>query len=439
MTTPLKAGAAAVSITPTTSQFLHGYPHVKRYSTGVHDPLYSSALFLNDGAQSLLIVANDILYIPKDLAARARRRIAQTTGAPAESIMITATHTHSAPVVVRGLGERSDPVVPEPDPAYLEHLEDGIVASAERAFGSARPAEIGLAVAHIDGVGTNRRAPDGPADPEAPVLMVRDPASHAPIAAMVVYAMHPTVLHEDSALVSADFPGMARRYLQEKVLKSDCPVLHHMGAAGNQSPRYCVRGQTFAEAERLGELFGQAVGRAIPGIAYRRDIALRAGQDFLNFPLRQLPSANDAEQKVKAVRAKLARQQSDGTPRAVVRTTECDLFGAEETLCLSRAAADGLVAAALARCMPAEVQLFRIGPWTFVGWQGEVFVEYALQVRRQCPDAFILTCANGSLQGYIVTEEAAAEGGYEASNALFAPSSGAMLVERTLQLMRSLP
>jgi hypothetical protein len=40
------AGAAVVDITPQGSVFLYGYPHVKRYSTGVHDPLECAALYL---------------------------------------------------------------------------------------------------------------------------------------------------------------------------------------------------------------------------------------------------------------------------------------------------------------------------------------------------------------------------------------------------------
>ena len=35
----LHAGAAVADITPAGSQFLFGYPHVNRYSTGVNDPL----------------------------------------------------------------------------------------------------------------------------------------------------------------------------------------------------------------------------------------------------------------------------------------------------------------------------------------------------------------------------------------------------------------
>ncbi|MDD5705916.1 MAG: neutral/alkaline non-lysosomal ceramidase N-terminal domain-containing protein [Kiritimatiellae bacterium] len=437
MARKLKAGAACADITPADSQFLFGYPHVKRYSTGVHDRLNSTALCLDDGAERILFVSNDIAYVPKDMTARARRRISKSTGIAENAIMLTATHTHSGPVILsRGPGNYDD-VVPNADPAYLKLMEDGIVAAAEAAVAALRPAEIGLVVARVEGIGTNRRDPSGPADPEVPVLMVRDSATRKPMGVMTVYAMHPTVMHEDSTLVSADFPGMARAYLQEHVFGAGFPVLHHTGASGNQSPRYCVRGQTFAEAERLGAILGRAVEQAVAGMVFRSDIKLGHRQMSFDYPVRDLPSVADAAAKEQSVREKFARQQQDGTPRAVVRTTECDLFGAEATHALARSKANGALAAALTSCMPAEMQLLRVGPWNFLGWQGEVFIEYALEVRRRNPDTFVITCANGSVSGYVVTEEAAREGGYEASTSVFSTDSGRLLVQHSQELLDS--
>ena len=255
---PLQAGAATADISPVTSQFLCGYPHVKRWSTGIHDPLTSGALALDDGETRLLFITNDIINVPKDLVARARQRIEAATGTPAANILITATHTHSGPIVVnRGPGSY-DSVVPDADPAYVQLLEDGIVQAGVTACKNLHRAEIGLSLAHVDGIGTNRRDPKGPADPEIPVLAVRDADTHAWIGIYQIYAMHPTVLHEDSTLVSGDFPAMGRVYLQ-KALGSAVPILHSNGAAGNQSPRHCVKGQTFDEAIRLGTILGQAV------------------------------------------------------------------------------------------------------------------------------------------------------------------------------------
>jgi neutral ceramidase len=47
--------------------------------------------------------------------------------------------------------------------------------------------------------------------------------------------------------------------------------------------------------------------------------------------------------------------------------------------------------------------------------------------------------ANGELQGYIVTAEAAARGGYEAANAVFCPSNGPRFVAATLALIEGGP
>ena len=169
----LRAGAAAVDISPRDSQFLYGYPHVERYSTGIHDPLFSSALYLSDGQIELLIIANDIIFVSKASTHRARTQIEESTGVPTSNIMITATHTHSGPMTAKYISNENDPVVPKVDPAFVQLLEDGIVAAALEARRSAVPAKLGLAVADGTGVGTNRRDPSGPSDREVPVLMVK--------------------------------------------------------------------------------------------------------------------------------------------------------------------------------------------------------------------------------------------------------------------------
>jgi hypothetical protein len=431
----LTAGASAVDVSPRDSQFLFGYPHVERYSTGVHDPLFSSALYLSDGQREVLFVANDIIFVGKTLVQRARRRICEATGVAPGDVMITATHTHSGPVTVDYLSNEGDPVVPKADPAYLALLEDGIVDAATRAYRAARPAELGLAVADGTGVGTNRRDPGGPADSQVPVLMVRAREGGEVLACMVVYSMHPTVLHEDSTLVSGDFPGMARRYLQEHVLGEGCPVLYHTGPEGNQSPRHVTRANTFAEAERLGEMLGVAIAAVIPEITYRAAVTVDSHQYLLDLPRRSFPDVAAAEAELARAEARLARLRREEAPRQEVRTAEVDWFGAEETLTLARAAQEGRLEAYYATCLPAEVQVMRVGRWSFVGWPGEIFVEYALALKARHDDVFVIAMANGELQGYVVTEEAAAEGGYEASNALFGPEAGRRLVEATEELL----
>jgi len=441
MTNSLQAGAACVDITPETSQFLYGYPHVKRYSTGIHDPLFSSALCLSDGHTRVLFIANDIIFITKDMAERTRSRISASTGIPPANILVSATHTHSGPITVRYLSNEADPAVPEPDPTYLRRLEEGIVAAGQQAVENTMDAEVAVVIADGSCVGTNRRKPGDPSDPHVPVLLVRRVNAGPPIAVMLISNMHPTVLHEDSTLVSGDFPGMTRQYLQQHVLGPECVVLHHTGAAGNQSPRHVTRGNTFAEAGRLGFALGQAVEQAIANARYRSDLPLQCRRAFIeSMPIRQFPSSEWATENLAKAKARLASLRESKAPRADVRTAECDWFGAEETLTLARAAASGRLDAITQLCLPAEIQFIRVGPWSFVGWPGEVFVEFALEIRKSYPNTFVITLANGELQGYQVTADAVREGGYEASNALFqSPDAGQLLVQATRRLLDHKP
>ncbi|HIA47864.1 MAG TPA: hypothetical protein EYN96_07815, partial [Candidatus Hydrogenedentes bacterium] len=147
MDNTLTAGAAAVDITPTQSLHLFGYPHVERFSTGVHDPLFASALYIHDGREASLFVSCDIIFVPKEMAATARQIIEATEGVPATNILIAATHTHSGPGTVRYLSNEDDSTVATPNTDYLKQLEAGIVSAAQQAVSAARPAKIGMALA----------------------------------------------------------------------------------------------------------------------------------------------------------------------------------------------------------------------------------------------------------------------------------------------------
>jgi Neutral/alkaline non-lysosomal ceramidase, N-terminal len=433
------AGAAQCDISPTRPVFLYGYPFVERTSTGIHDPLLASALYLSDGTTRTLFIANDVIFIPKALADRARRRIAETTGISADNVMVTATHTHSGPVTTRMLSNESDAVVPEPDAQYLQQLEDGIVSAARSAYRNTRPASVGLAVADGSGLGGNRHDPNGVRDPRVPVLAVRSAQDDSYIGLMVVCSMHPTVLHEDSTVVSGDFPGLTRVHLQQHAVGPGCPVIYHMGAAGNQSPRHVTRSNTLDEARRLGDVLGGSIAGVLPTIQYQQQMEIDCRQASLDLPLRSFPPVAKAEADLDKTRERLKHLRETHAPKTQVRSAECDWFGAEETATLARAADSDRLKKAAAACMPARVQVIRVGPWSFIGWPGEVFVEFALEVKERFADSFVITLANGDLEGYLVTQEAIDQAAYESGNAVFkSPDSGRMLVEATADLLQRL-
>ncbi len=432
------AGAGVVDITPRTPQFLYGYPHVPRVSTGTFDPLYASSLYLEDGLCGILFVSCDVVKFSKALATRFRKRIEKETGVAFSRIFLTATHTHSGPVTVRMLANEADSIVPPPDPEYLAFLEEGIVRSAREAWESRQACEISIVETCCSGIGTNRHDPDGPADPRVPVLYARNMMGN-PIGIMVAANMHPTVLHEDSTLFSGDFPGLMRRYLQEKTFGADCPVLFQMGTAGNQSPRHVTKGNTFEEAKRLGEILGVAVSEALEGAEFSTQVPLRCLSAEVDLPARTFPSPEEAETQLLNAQKNLAELRAAEAPKAEIRTAECDLFGAEKTLMLASADRDGRLKAVLESVLPAEIHVVAVGGYTFVCWPGEVFVEFGLEVAAHRPHTHVLTLCNGDYQGYLVSAQAVEQSFYEAGTAILkSPESGERLVQATIRLIDQL-
>ncbi len=439
------AGASRREINPSGPTALYGYPHVERISQGVHDPILASALCIKNDTCTVVLISLDILFLDPPTARSIRKAVAERISADEVCVFISCTHTHSGPVTGRMLGWQEDETIPAPDLTYLDYVKSQAVAAAAEALEHVKPAEIAWTTADATGVGGNRLAADATTDPEAAILVVRETERDANdckklLAAAIVYGMHPTVLHEDSPWVSSDFPHYTREYLAQR-FGQQLTVVYHTAPCGNQSPRYHVKGQTFEEAQRLGEKLGVAVADSIDAIGEERfnaDATLWGKLAELELPRRAMPSVDEAQKTLEEYRATYERLRTDAAPRPEIRTAECAIFGAEGSLALARAEKSGQIEETLASYRPLEVQAVRIGEATLLGLPGECFTEYALTIKsRAGKGVYVVSLVNGELQGYIVTPEAAAAGGYEATNALFSPQAGGIMVETALKLLNN--
>lgn len=433
----LQAGRAVFDINPDGPVQLFGYPHVRRISTGVHDPLLASVLWLDNGDRRLLMIALDLLFLDPPTSRSIRKQVSSALEIPEPAIFISCTHTHSGPVTTRPIAWWNDPVATPPDPAYLKRVGDRVTCAAREAAASSTPAEIAWTSADATGVGGNRLQAGGLTDPECGILAVRDARSHELLSVSLVYGMHPTVLHEDSTLVSADFPHFTRESLKER-WGSGLGVLFHTAPCGNQSPRYYVTGQTFAEAERLGRKLGEAVIPALERLqsaSWLSSPSLEGVLKSVDLQRQPLLALEDARKRLAEYRAKYDRLKGEGAPQPQVRTAECAIFGAEGAVAMAEAEATGEIEGVMDRYPPIEVQRLRIGGVNLIGLPGECFTEYSLAIKRGASRKTFVAClVNGELQGYIVTPETFATGGYEASGALFDTSAGDVLVRTALDL-----
>src|SRR5438874_2161344 len=121
----------------------------------------------------------------------------------------------------------------------LPHWVGGAAAQAAKAL---RPVRTAAGVGHCE-IGINRDLrvdgrfvvgcnPDGFFDPEVGVIRI-DEADGKPLACIVNYGCHPTVLGPGNKLASPDYPGSTRKIV-EQVTGSTCFFLQ--GGAGNVGP-----------------------------------------------------------------------------------------------------------------------------------------------------------------------------------------------------------
>ncbi|MEF2978506.1 neutral/alkaline non-lysosomal ceramidase N-terminal domain-containing protein [Subtercola sp. YIM 133946] len=261
----LRAGAARTDITPAD---LRGLDAMTGGFTGVHDALFCRAVVVDDGVRSIAVVSLDLLEVGS--SGDLRSRIERELGIGSQSILIAASHSHTAPRVGRTpAGGLSRPPTLE-SLAYTAVVFDAIVATVREAQSRLQSASLGFGRGRVD-VNVNRdelrdsewmlgQNPDGASDKTLRVIAFR---AHdgSPIATLACYAVHPTV-SLGTTLLGADLAGAAAAAAESEL---GGVVLWLPGSIGDQAPRLGLehRGDGFAPG--AAEVFGwvDALGREV--------------------------------------------------------------------------------------------------------------------------------------------------------------------------------
>jgi hypothetical protein len=430
----LTAGAGRSDITPPVGIAHAGWgAATHQRAEGVDMPFYATALYVTDGELELAIVDIDTGGITNEDDAAIRDEVAAVANIKPENLRLSATHTHSGPVN-RGswLNEGMELIAP-----YWDSLPSRVAEAVSTAKWAAKPAHVGVGKGSSS-INVNRRPAldngtlftgrnwEGTVDREVGVVAINDTDGNA-IATILNYACHPTILGPANKLLSPDYPGSARKVV-EQYAGGLCLFLQ--GAAGNCGPTHGFIGEV-AVAEWLGNRLGLEAAKVrleidpVPrkerlvevvqsgadlgmyedDAAGEPDDTLRVINTTATLPVGDFPSIKDAQAQFDQVVETLNVTRQTGTEDEI-KLTVSNAKRANFVLGNAERTVDGPIAM--------RVQAMRIGPAALVGIPVEAFCEIGLAVKAASPAAQTLFSGytNGTL-GYMPMADNFEEGGYE--------------------------
>ncbi len=379
------------------------------------DRLFVRSFVLDDGQRVVALSVVDTCMMPQTLIEEAKQLVAQRCGIPAEHLLVSATHTHSAPAAMGCLGTR-------PDVEYAAWLPEQIAASIEAAFQRREPARIGWAaiddwrhthnrrwIRHPDrlivdpfGQASGRAhmhpghespaviGPSGPVDPELSLIALQK-VDGTPLGVIANYGQH----YYGAPAISADYFGIFAKYIADYLQQpgdGNGPFVCAMsqGTSGDLATMDYGAPSQGRDMAAYAAGVAQFAEQALQSIVYRDHVTLAAVEKRL--PLRyRVP---DRERLLWA--ESVASGIESDLPRSLPEVY------AREALILHERQATELT-----------LQALRIGDLTIAALPNEVYALTGLKLKAQAPTGqhFNIELANGA-EGYIPPPEQHELGGY---------------------------
>lgn len=400
------AGAASTIVEIPIGTPMAGYAARIGPSIGTLDSLGVSSLLLECDAGRFAILAMDLVAVDYELVCE----IAERAGFEPGRLAVCASHTHCGPA---GVSARLHPAE---RPRLDARLRDQFVTAAGdclvRAEAALEPATLSFGSAAVDGVSANRLDLTGPHDPTISVLRALS-KSGAPIATVVHFACHPTVLPAECRMISADFPGSIRRVLDPDRFGT---VLFANGAAGDVSTRFTRASQDERELERIGRIIADAAADLASPTPVDASLEVRTIHTTL------------VPRSVEELREELERAHNSNSGEAVhdrIEATRRQGISLLESMAGNQTLSPTDV----------HVGIWRLGHVTLIGFPGELFASHGLALTTVRDERTLTLGYTNGYAGYFPDRAAYVAGSYEA---LASPWSSASVDDLIDTIRRSL-
>ncbi|MBC7319854.1 neutral/alkaline non-lysosomal ceramidase N-terminal domain-containing protein [bacterium] len=442
MQNKLLAGAYEVDITPPLGVDLAGYFNIRK-ADNILDNLYAKTVVLKTETTEVAITSCDLCVIPREFVLRVRELASVWSGIPKENIMISATHTHTGPVTT-GL------LAGEIDSSYIDVMARKVATCITMAKKGLQETIVRVGREKESSIVFNRRYvmkdgsvitnpgklnPDivktaGPIDPEVLLVLLEKKPGY-PIAFIINYANHVDTIGGTG--ISSDYPGVIARFFKEYL--GNIPILFLNGAEGDIN-HIDVKDPTpqvgYKEAERIGKILTRAVAKILTKLE-PLEANLRINSSIIEIPIRK-PSKEEIEKAKQLLSKPVEFITQELTAFDLAKgNTEIERIYAQEILLLSQLDKE---------FEELELQAISLGDLALLSIPGEPFVEIGLEIKKNSPFRYtgIVSLANG-YSGYIPTEKAFEEGGYEtrlARSSKLDKCAGKIIIKEAIGLLQNL-
>ena len=235
--------------------------------------------------------------------------------------------------------------------------------------------------------------------------------------ALVNFSTHPDVVHGEK--VSADWPGFTRRYVESDLCDVSCLVF--VGAEGDSNHLDHIGGirNGYEHSKRMGRIIADTVKEIW-------DNTTPVSCDSISADIQTIynRSNTEGEEKYEECKAFLAAREA-GT---LGYNPEIEEVAYARRVVMIRENMS------IYHSLP--VTAVKLGGVVIVGLGGEPFTEYGASVREVAGERFALTFAltNGH-QGYLPSERAFTEGGYEAKGSKFTAPLHSQTVAKVREML----
>lgn len=403
---------------------------------GVQTPLSCRGVVLIGAGRPIVLCAIDWIGIGTGGQVVFKESFAKAAGTIPQRVAVHTLHQHDAPrcdfaveEVLRDAGLENAGF----DDAFARDVVQRASAAIKEAISTAQPVtHLGLGVGTVNDVASNRRIlgedgnvqftrytatrdpklramPVGTIDPQ--LKMVSFWSGDEPLAALSYYACHPQSYYR-TGLANPDFPGLARNSRQAA---TKVPHIHFNGAGGN-----------------IG------AGKWNDGAKENRQVLadkVAAGMQEAWEVTRKSPiAAREVEWATEPVALPVASHLVESELLAIVQNKEAKpddrWYAAKHLLWLRRCNHQETI----------DLSCLTLKNSRILHMPGELFVEYQLAAQNMRPDLFVTMAAYGDYSpGYIGTEIAYSQGGYETSEraSRVAPSVEGVLLKAVKKLLEA--